>query len=228
MKIRILTLTASLTVVLAGCVCVPPISEQKSRHGITFRGPITQEQAELIDKALDVFPPHVLKAIECIAINDDQFHFLEDQKTPELNNQAAHYHPSVSCICIRSNKIYAPNIWHEVGHAYHYYLNSSTFFRGEWKKIAGDIYPVYGIDNNFPKNGVLTKYGGTNYDEDISEYVENFYITLQCPTVISQFKKFTQKERQDHRYKAKLELLHKYGFFKEEDYQLFMSRNYVK
>ena len=105
-------------------------------------------------------------------------------------------------------------------------IREEKSFVGQWKRIAGDVYGVDPISkekipgitffswadgSQTPLNGVIRPYGATNWNEDISTFVEkvytgpDFYIPLIDP----------KNSAYDKRYLLKLELLDKHGYLPE-------------
>jgi len=105
-------------------------------------------------------------------------------------------------------------------------------FRASWTATAGDVYGE-GLGENIegaerristewvdgttgPKNGCVRAYGCNNFYEDVATFVEpvargdyGFYKPFITP----------ESDQYDPRYRKKLDLLHRYGFITNEDYQ---------
>jgi hypothetical protein len=160
-----------------------------------MRGPVTKEQVKEIDEFLSVLPPEVIRSVKSISLRKDYSHFSGTEIA----------HCKWNChICISDGFFTsAYTVWHEVGHAYNFYLNyKSPKFRDKWKEIDG---------------GILTSYGRTNYKEDVAEWVMEVYafITGRISTIT--YMKSTGEFFKEP-YLKKLKLLQKFGFISKENY----------
>ena len=201
---------------ISGCVSLPPLSEHKSRHRVPLRGSFTPESVQQVDALLDVLPQRMVEAINSISINDDEHHYWSA-------NHTGHCHWPSRHICIKSGKIEG-SLWHETAHAYAYYLDDiGSNFYDDWRHAAGNVYGKHS-PAHFPSAGLLSKYGATNYDEDISVFVEEFYCAITgrgtfFATVAMQSR--AAKRPPDARFQKKVDLLLKYGFISKEHYEKF-------
>ena len=139
-----------LLVTLTACVFVnnpwlPPESDLRSRHGVILRGPFSKTDVVILDDLLSVFPPNVIKSIRSISIVDREDHFD--------NGTVAFCHHTRD-ICLRPGCV-TTIIWHEVGHAYHFYLRSiGSQFNVEWEALSRGVYNKadhYAADPAYPK-----------------------------------------------------------------------------
>ncbi len=183
-----------------GCCSVLPESKYKSKYGIPMRGSVTEEQVKKIDELLSVFPAEVIQSVRSFSLRD-RVHFP--------NHEIGHY--MWNCrICIAEAFFVSPyTVWHEVGHAYAFYLDfKSPKFRDKWKEIKG---------------GVLTLYGATNYKEDIAEWVMEVYAFATGRISIITYMK-TSGEFFKEPYLRKLRLLYKFGFITKENYYKVLEK----
>lgn len=218
MRLRIICFCSLF--IFSGCaIFLPSPSKIQSRHGIQLRGPITEKQSKRLDEFLDVFKkvPAVIKSVKSISVSDYEINYT-------ANNSAGVCYITQD-ICIKSDYINDPGtIWHEVGHAYHYQLNSSeSDFSKKWKKIAGDVYGKDYADQAFFQYGILSKHGSKDYMEDVAVWVENFYSSIHLRYSVFwrvDFKSLDKKIKTI--YIEKLFLLKEYGFISADDYKVFL------
>jgi len=130
-------------------------------------------------------------------------------------------------ICIVSHYFDYRIIWHEASHAYTYTL--SYAFKKEWLEAAGRIhYGAYAVDAGFPRDGILTSYGSTDWREDVAEWVAEIYSFIShLEYYISHLEhgSFCRGavfnmivDMSDPRYHQKLKFLLKWEFISEENY----------
>ncbi|TSC89825.1 MAG: hypothetical protein G01um10143_315 [Parcubacteria group bacterium Gr01-1014_3] len=205
-----------LLALIGGCVAtqpkLQPISDLKSAHGVVLRGPFNHQDVFELDRNLMAFPPSVIKSISSVSL------VYYDYLGP---NEAGHCHHTRD-ICILSGHLIA--IWHEAGHAYHFYLRmiKSPFDR-EWNELSKGLYDPnrYSGDPTYPKDGILSGYGSRTQMEDVAVYVEMIYHRLRMPAT-DDMPLFSRPEfKKDFRFRAKVNLLRKYGFIGEGDYKTF-------
>lgn len=183
----------------AGCCSVLPESPHKSVYGIPMRGPVTEEDVKSIDKILSVLPAEMIHSVRSFSLRDFQ-HFDD-----EIAHCMWNCHICVNGFSFSS----AYTVWHEVGHAYTFYLNYKTpKFRDKWKEIGG---------------GILTSYGKTNYKEDVAEWVMEVYAFLTGRfSVITSLKLAGEFFKEP--YLQKLRLLKKFGFITKENYLKILEK----
>lgn len=71
-------------------------------------------------------------------------------------------------ICIHRNEVWDSVTWHESGHALYDTLSREA--QQQWDAISRDAYGD--TEGEFPRNGILTGYGGTNAHEGFAEWHE--------------------------------------------------------
>ncbi|MEK7590165.1 MAG: putative zinc-binding metallopeptidase [Patescibacteria group bacterium] len=214
MKRFLLFVLVAVMALLVDCHAIPVApSAFKSVHGFKLYGSFTWQEASDLDKLVSVLPQAVIKSIEFIAKIDDLGHF---------NGDAGHC-AEIGRICIKNEYINNCNIvWHEIAHAYTHSIIYTSVFEEEWKEVAGDdVYSGQKSSNyKYPQDGLATDYGRTNWMEDSAEFVTEFYKAVNNKP--SQFNNLEKTEwNRDKRYKAKLDLLYKYGFISLRDYEKF-------
>lgn len=200
----------------SGCHSIPVSqSSFNSVHGFKLYGTFTRQEVSELDKLVSVLPKSVIKSIEFIAKIENSEH---------IEGAAGHCFPTGQ-ICINGKYINDCNvIWHEIIHAYTHRIISyhTNQFEAEWKEAAGkNVYSgPQGSDNKYPQDGFVTDYSRTNWMEDSAEFATEFYKAVNNKP--SQFSKLEKTEWiLDKRYKAKLDLLYKYGFVSLRDYEKF-------
>ncbi len=197
---RILAATLLFCFIFAGCTSYPPISLHKSEHGVEIRGSVTAEQAKELDLILSVLPRSVIRSVASLSSREDSSHFS--------NVEIGHCHWNRHICIVNWLFTNASTIWHEIGHAYTFYLNyKGPRFRDRWQEIPG---------------GVITAYGATNYLEDVAEWVSEIYCLLtgrfSAVTLLKSSGEFFKDS-----YLKKLELLRDYGFISSENYEKILS-----
>ncbi len=216
--ILIIVAVLILLALISGCIAtqpkLQPISDLKSIHGVVLRGPFNHQDVFELDRNLMALPPSVIKSISSISLVN-RYDYLG-------KNEAGHCHHTRD-ICISSGYLIA--IWHEAGHAYHFYLKmiKSPFDR-EWLALSKDAYvdpDRYSTDPAYPKDGILSGYASRSQMEDVAVYVEMIYRRLKMPAT-DEMPLFSRPEfKEDFRFRAKVNLLRKYGFIGEGDYKTF-------
>lgn len=200
----------------SGCHSIPVSrSSFNSVHGFKLYGMFTWQEVSELDKLVSVLPKPVIKSIEFIAKIGSSDH---------IEGDAGHCFPTGQ-ICIKSDYINDCNVvWHEIMHAYTHSVMSyhTKPFEEEWKEAAGkNVYSgPQGSDGQYPQDGLVTDYSRASWMEDSAEFATEFYKAVNNKP--SQFNKLKKTEWiQDKRYKAKLDLLYKYGFVSLRDYEKF-------
>ena len=205
-----------VVVFATGCHIVPISSySHQSSHGFSFYGEMTEAQVKIADEFIGVLPKLVIGSIHFINIVSNAEHYQSNRMW------AGHCYPN-GVICIKLRYITdSETLWHEIAHAYTFELMgyNSINLEKEWKAAAGKVY--FGDDESpweYPKNGLMTGYGRTDWMEDIAEYTCEFYLAITGHP--SAFTRLTKEMRlEDKRYEEKLKLLLKYNFFTQSDYQ---------
>ncbi len=129
-----------------------------------------------------------------------------------------HYHGCICpnpIICILPGWLTPDTVRHEVAHAYQGYLDRRTDFTECWLTIAGDAYDRK--SNGGCKNGLLTNYAHGDEKEDVAVWVEECYKYLEQHSTPWSSERAILKG--DCRYRLKLALLFRYGFFSKENYE---------
>lgn len=118
-------------------------------------------------------------------------------------------------ICLSDQYVTPRAIFHEMAHLHHRHLDRvSTVFSEEWMAVAGDVYKR---DQSLPDNdGILTNYSRGDHGEDIAEWVAECYLHLVYDH--NQLILLNQNVKADPKYRLKLALLHRYGFFSDAHY----------
>lgn len=178
------------------------------------------EKRRQIVAMLHSFTPAMRRSVASIAIlgkhRQDHFGYHDVGQTQLI---LAHCHGSDGHICIRRGRETLPILAHEVAHALTHQLqenpNNDDYFPKLWTEAAEERYQKnrFSPDHPFPCCGFLDEYGSTRFTEDIAMYVEYIYAAmLNLPHPLHNIPKT------DHRYYKKLELLLRYKFISQEDF----------
>lgn len=129
----------------------------------------------------------------------------------------AHAHNACGgpAICGISERFNVLLLWHELAHTHCRYLPKRAF--DEWRAISGAFpygYRKYGInDKSFPRDGVMSGYGGFTIDEDIAEWATRIYARLYLGYPIS-------IRQRDDRFLLKLQWFLKWKFITQDEYNV--------
>lgn len=197
---------APVLILILGCHSLNPPSENRSSYGVDIRQPTSKEEVVIFDKAVSKLPPEVVRAVKSFTVRsykeDDHF------DVSSVGHCSWDRH-----VCILSHFYQEGNIWHEIGHAYHFYLNfQGSDFIDRWRKVAGN-----------PIKGAVSSYGATNYKEDIAEWYEHVQRFLNWQYSVFFQSEYRQLLKSDAIYRQKLELLWIYGFITEEQYHRILT-----
>ncbi len=208
---------------LSSCV-LPPISKKISRHGVVLRQIYDGKEAKelddgmikLIDEALDWLTPEMIASIECIAFNDDGKHIS--------GSEWAHCHNYTGIICLKTAPLCKKTIWHEAAHAYTFHL---IHLGGDFYKDWLEVSKTVSRKESLIERGVISIYGGTHKLEDIATWVAAIYSSLD-PNSWSDFDDLLRSSGMKFRdlgevFSKKLELLRKYKFISQKDYEKFLE-----
>jgi hypothetical protein len=199
----------------------PPSSVIKVRdHQIQLRGANRHEQAYVTITMLNLAPA-MSDSVQCISIlkRHHQIHFgFFDDRRPVV----AHCHSKPTRICILRSGL-TPNILvHETAHALTFKTQgeapSAEGLLGDWLRVAQESYSKkrFGAEHKFPSSGFLDEYSSHNVLEDIAmftQYAYSFHRDKASP-----LRKVKHITNVDTRYFRKLELLLKYGFIHQKDF----------
>lgn len=179
---------------------------------------LSEDDQKVILDAFSLLPKAMVDSLDEVKVRSDVDHFISGQSFIPIGHRCVA--DLLNRICLRKHWVKQELVWHETAHAYHhkldkYYPRGWYEFHFGWIKIAGKVYEEkYGIAES---EGVLTSYGRTNLNEDIAEWVEKCYEYLYLNADNPVFKYPWLKT--DPRYRQKLELLYRFGFFNSSDYQ---------
>ena len=229
MKFKAIVLAVLAAVLFSGCCVLFPLpaSKYQSRYGIIFRGElVTEEKAKQVDQILSELPPVVIESVRSISVRE--------YNDPHMGDNLGHC-MFTRDICIACeggcDECLEHVILHESTHAYMYRLLSSrSNLEKAWLEIAGDIYRSRNKEKpfclSFPKDGALSGYGATKWQEDIAE--TNAYIHSVVNGRKIEFFNYNNRPRfiADRRFRKKLDFLLKYGFMSEETYKKFLALKY--
>lgn len=192
-----------------------PVSPHKSEFDVEIRGPVTAEDIKKVDQALSVLPKPVVSSVASLTSRTDYKHFDSDI--------IGHCFWDRRICIIQSLFTDCRVLWHEIGHAYHFYLNQKGFkFHDEWEKIAGKDYADLKRNSKFPQRGILTAYGATNCYEDVAEWVEDAYAYLTGGYSVILIIKQSGELYKDP-YLKKLKLLRDYGFISPGNFERILQ-----
>lgn len=210
--------------VVSGCQSASPIDEgpvvaemmaSSVVGGVTVYGELDEQKLSKIAFLASCLKPEVWSSVQMVVINDDDSHY------DSLFN-AGHCH-SVGGVCVKSAFIDDPlTLWHEAAHAWHFHLaQTGSDFEKEWIKISGSYRKMKeGI--NFPTLGFLNPYSAQNIMEDVACVFAAVYGEANGLATDYTFLRASAANR-DKRYRQKVELLRKYGFFTTETYRKFLA-----
>ena len=200
-------------VFFSGCHSMPP-ERTVSDCGIPIHcdmETVSEDDLGVINSCCAYLPPDVQNSIEAIAIyKRDQHH---------VGRSYGHAYNSIICL----NSVTLNTFWHEAAHTYHYYLDEEfdNQFTNEWLEAAGDVvYSCFVCSR--PSQGVLTQYGGTEYAEDVAEWMSQCYLFYfaaknhQLNEYREAFMRVMIDKDSDPRYRKKLVLLLKWGFISQD------------
>lgn len=213
---------ALLLVLLGACVSgeirtTPPLKPEAAR-AIEVSGVPEAGALAAIEKATGLLGAQMRDSIRVINVTDDASHL-----TRRESRAVGHLCPENDRrICLLKGKVNMRLVWHECAHVYTYHLSeyytdyASLCFVQGWEKIAGDVYKE--DFNESCAEGLLTSYSRKNPFEDIAEWYR------ECMTFLyldSNWQIFENNPilKTDQRYRQKLALMHKYGFFNVHEYQ---------
>ncbi len=163
-------------------------------------------ELSVIKSALDFLPQGVILP-NSIRVFDNS-HFMTALTFRDREEGHAHHFPDANNICLKKESVCLTNLWHEIDH-----IDAESLFTNaavDWLLIAsyGDNF-VYDLsididDGSFPKNGLWTGYGSTQYGEDMAEWRSMVYLCLYlgCNPQANPF--MYVKDRDDLRYALKL------------------------
>lgn len=218
-------------------------------RGVPVNGKLEYHGYTAMERMADVVPPNVWACVKSININGDDSHYRADHAAHCHSVSRAVYAQLYRVvhairefrwpellpadvmkfgdgdICVRPQYTKDIVLVHEVAHAYHVRLNASgKKFSKEWLFLAGD---VYGADNiqpgeEFPSRGLLREYSAESYWEDVADT----FMYVHAEAAFGKDTPYDQlRDRgllaKDSVYRAKVELLRKYGFLTGEVYRKF-------
>lgn len=123
------------------------------------------------------------------------------------------------CVTIERASLDKETLWHESGHAYT--LTLSDDFLYKWLEVPHAAYTYarwdYEDSADYPRRGILKRYGTKNAMEDIAVWVEVCYAALYDgkSDVLSHLP-------DDASFRTRFDLLHEYGFLNDADYQALL------
>lgn len=217
-----------LIILVAGCNQPTLVDEdkknaaEKEKWNLEIEGKeVTEAQRKLINDAFSKLSKvtDFQHSVKKVNISAEKEHF-EYSYGSQIRYAAAHNCTTYGRrICIRPEYLERPIIWHEAAHVFTHCRNDEKELADDWFIVAGDVYTddyedFYGKD---PDNGLLTNYSRRNYLEDIAEWVECCYAYIYLNSYSWVFSNKYLKS--DNRYRKKLTLLYKYGFFSDGDYR---------
>lgn len=204
----------------------PPV--QLDRHVPQIRGDTSLEDEEIIKDALKRMPYAVVDAVMQINVRRDDEHFRAmaplAETLPIGHNCKKFGEKSKGIICIRKIRVGDYLIWHEATHCYDLkilddpILPGGAYFRKEWLAVGSGKGDEHCEDPE--SEGFLTAYSRKATGEDIAEWVEECLGYLYHPEnrKLSPLTRITTFKT-DARYRKKLDLLYKYGFILESQYE---------
>ena len=193
----------------------PPVYNEPKLGGAG----LDERDTSVIRDALVVLPKLMVDSVDLINVSLDKEHFRSDpKKEPAAGHRCKN---SENTICLSKYWVTSRLVWHETAHVYErrlsdYYLpDGAYYFKRDWKNVAGNVYGDSYL--NGESEGVLTTYGRKSYREDVADWVEECYRYIYEDTDSGVWK--NKHLKKDERYRQKLALLFKYGFFNEADYK---------
>lgn len=205
-----------LIIILGGAALLSPTAPPRTPTAFVDVGgksiPIyggSEAQIEIIRKSFDCLSrQEIKKSVRIINVLDWLESYYHFEGKPNLIGDC-HFDGE---ICFNEMYLDYYVVWHEVAHAYNYTLPGA--FKNEWLKTAGDVYAAYPENEKFPQKGLLTWYGGTDWMEDVAEWIAEIYYYIAGAS-----DHYLRKiDVSDRRYLRKLDLLLKWGFISKEDY----------
>lgn len=195
----------------------PPVRPEPARE-IEISGELEVGAATAIERALSLLGTQMRDSLRVIRVIDDQSHIGRrgfsaiGHLCPENDRR----------ICLMKGKVSIRIVWHECAHVYTFHLSDyytdydSLRFVELWEKIAGDVYTE--VFNEARAEGLLTSYSRRNAYEDIAEWYREcmHYLYLDTNWQVFEDNKYLKT---DLRYRKKLALMHKYGFFSDHEYE---------
>ncbi len=205
------SLVAALLFCTTASIAADPLPSSRRVRGIELHGHWTKEDLVYLERTLANLPASVVESIPSITLTPNVIGHERDLSIAGTVDDT-------SAITLSEDHL-EEGLIHEIAHAYAILLQN----RGEplallWIATAGNAYDETRFV--YPASGVLTPYGATNYAEDIAEWVRVLY--TNDPDVIKPLQK--KRVKADARYAAKLDLLQRYGFLTDSQYQQWKIR----
>lgn len=222
-------LAASL---LAGCYgvreIVPPPPRVIQHTQPEIRGDVSFEDEQVIKAALDRLPRAVVDAVSRINVVRDERHFRDlaplAESVPIGHNCKKPGEKSRGIFCMRKVWVGDYLVWHEATHCYDLKIlddpvsSDGKYFRKEWLDVGSGTGDEHCEDPE--SEGFITAYSRKATGEDIAEWVEECLGYIYHP----ESRRNSPLSRNPHlkkdsRYRKKLELLRKYGFILDIQYE---------
>lgn len=195
-------------------------------HSILLFG-ANKSEKKWVREMLLRLTPAMAKAVQSISVlrschQKEHFGFLDDDKNRPL---IAHCHIKPRRrTCIIKSSLNMPILAHEAAHALTFKIQggapSYRRMLGEWKRVAQEYYAKNKFSKNqeFPCAGFLDDYSSRDVLEDIAMFIQYLHTTNLGPQ--NPFRKVKKITSVDTRYFRKLELLLKYKFIHQKDFNL--------
>jgi len=147
---------------LSSCITHP--SREELARGDFVKAGTIGERAFVSDTVHRVTPA-MQHALTEVYVSDDCPRYKRDQSGDWL--ESGHCEWMGRTICIHPCYLDDETVWHEIAHAFFYAL--PAYKRADWEAISKPAYG--GRSGMFPRNGIITNYGATNYYENFAEWV---------------------------------------------------------
>lgn len=188
-----------------------------SDYNVRVYGDLADWQLVCMGWALNCPRPEVVRPKTVRLFPEESYVSLAAFPKIGRNKVVAHTHGALggAVICGISEDFNVLLLWHELGHVHCRSLPAEAM--AEWWAISGAFpygYRKYAIDDrSFPRDGVMSGYGGFTIDEDIAEWVTRLYARLYLGYPIS-------IRQRDDRFLLKLQWFLKWKFITQNEYNL--------
>ncbi|MDO8584648.1 MAG: hypothetical protein Q7R85_00820 [bacterium] len=148
---------------VAGCTA-PRVSWERIERGkfVEFGTPA---ERSLVVAAIHRMSPQAQATVTTIRITSDCPSYAKDKYGNVL--EAGHCRWWTRFICVYPDYLDKWTVWHEAAHAFFYAL--PAWKRADWGSISKEAYGDR--SGSFPRDGIITDYGATDYYENFAEWV---------------------------------------------------------
>lgn len=201
----------------------PSILRSGIEAHFTVEGATVEEQRVIYNALRRYHEKAYANMFARFVIRDDEEYFRYRKDDGSIGKAAAHCHPSGQKICISRRWFHEDIIHHEFGHAmlFHDWLMTER-----WQREAGDVYHngEKSLQGKYPRDGVLTWYGGSDYHDDFAEWNEELRTFLAGHYSWP----LAKMDVGDGRYLRKLQVFYDYEKITKEEYERILKTFFTK